>query len=144
MLYRLLSFKAWQSLGIGIEGCLLTYEGPNSCYICELRNDYREHHGAQCLTPFTPEMPRFEVRNISRTVVIGLDTSSYRTLTNAKLRISGTWSELPCLLRGTAYNLPPPPPPPRDLQHVTTNINRYLDLEIAWKKLLNIGTLARY
>lgn len=51
----------WESLGIGIEGSLLTYEGSSSCYTCENRKISWAHHGARGLTPFTPEMPRFEV-----------------------------------------------------------------------------------
>ncbi|PFX26324.1 Short transient receptor potential channel 4 [Stylophora pistillata] len=51
----------WESLGIGIEGSLLTYEGSSSCYSCENRKISWAHHGARGLAPFTPEMPRFEV-----------------------------------------------------------------------------------
>jgi len=52
---------AWQSLGIGIENCLLTYEGPVSCTLCDTSKTPTEYHGARCLTPFTRENPRLEV-----------------------------------------------------------------------------------
>ena len=50
-------------MGIGIQGCLLTYEGPDSCQFCmgqEAQNKI-QIHGAKYLMPFTRETPRIEV-----------------------------------------------------------------------------------
>lgn len=52
--------KAWKSLGIGIDGCLLTYKGPDYCDDCK-GNEPRGIHSARYLIPFTPEKPRIEV-----------------------------------------------------------------------------------
>ncbi|XP_078372242.1 uncharacterized protein LOC144655919 isoform X2 [Oculina patagonica] len=51
--------KAWQSMGIRVEGCLLTCEGAEACPTC--KDDPTECHGARYLTPFSPEHPHFEV-----------------------------------------------------------------------------------
>ncbi|KAJ7390558.1 hypothetical protein OS493_024596 [Desmophyllum pertusum] len=51
--------EAWQSMGIRIEGCLLTCEGAEACPTC--KNDPTDYHGARYLTPFSPEYPHFEV-----------------------------------------------------------------------------------
>lgn len=59
-------FKEWESRGIGIEGSMLTYGGSSSCDICEMWNHSWAHHGARGLAPFTPEIPRFEVRETTK------------------------------------------------------------------------------
>ena len=54
-------FKAWyDSPGIAVDGCLLTYMGPNFCNICKSGNR-KNIHSAKFKSPFTPETPRFEV-----------------------------------------------------------------------------------
>ncbi|CAH3122218.1 unnamed protein product [Pocillopora meandrina] len=53
--------RAWyDSPGIAVDGCLLTYVGPNSCNICKSGNR-KNIHSAKFKSPFTPETPRFEV-----------------------------------------------------------------------------------
>ncbi|XP_066021550.1 uncharacterized protein [Pocillopora verrucosa] len=53
--------RAWyDSPGIAVDGCLLTYMGPNSCNICKSGNR-KNIHSAKFKSPFTPETPRFEV-----------------------------------------------------------------------------------
>ncbi|KAL9984405.1 hypothetical protein ACROYT_G006693 [Oculina patagonica] len=51
--------SAWESLGIGIDGCLLTYKGPDFCDVCKGKQP-KSVHGARYLMPFTPEVPRIE------------------------------------------------------------------------------------
>ncbi|XP_022789480.1 uncharacterized protein LOC111329136 [Stylophora pistillata] len=54
--------RAWYySPGIAIDGCLLTYLGPDFCYRCRNRGIRKKIHSAQFKYPFTIEMPRFEV-----------------------------------------------------------------------------------
>ena len=53
--------KAWyDSPGIAVDGCLLTYVGPDVCDICKSGNR-KNIHSAKFKSPFTPETPRFEV-----------------------------------------------------------------------------------
>ncbi|CAH3162463.1 unnamed protein product [Pocillopora meandrina] len=53
--------RAWyDSPGIAVDGCLLTYMGPNFCNICKSGNR-KNIHSAKFKSPFTPETPRFEV-----------------------------------------------------------------------------------
>ena len=55
-------FKAWyDSPGIAVDGCLLTYMGPDFCKKCKDANP-NDIHSAIFKSPFTPETPRFEVR----------------------------------------------------------------------------------
>ena len=55
-------FKAWyDSPGIAVDGCLLTYMGPDFCKKCKDGNP-NDTHSAIFKSPFTPETPRFEVR----------------------------------------------------------------------------------
>ncbi|XP_022789481.1 uncharacterized protein LOC111329137 isoform X1 [Stylophora pistillata] len=53
--------RAWyDSPGIAVDGCLLTYMGPDFCVIC--REGRPKHiHSAKFKSPFTPKTPRFEV-----------------------------------------------------------------------------------
>ena len=54
--------KAWyDSPGIAVDGCLLTYLGPDFCDTCK-SGDPKKIHNAKFKSPFTPETPRFEVR----------------------------------------------------------------------------------
>ncbi|XP_066027980.1 uncharacterized protein [Pocillopora verrucosa] len=53
--------RAWyDSPGIAVDGCLLTYMGPDSCKICKSGNR-KNIHSAKFKSPFAPETPRFEV-----------------------------------------------------------------------------------
>ncbi|CAH3162458.1 unnamed protein product, partial [Pocillopora meandrina] len=53
--------RAWyDSPGIAVDGCLLTYVGPDVCDICKSGNR-KNIHSAKFKSPFTPETPRFEV-----------------------------------------------------------------------------------
>ncbi|CAH3162466.1 unnamed protein product, partial [Pocillopora meandrina] len=53
--------RAWyDSPGITVDGCLLTYKGPDSCKTCK-EGKPRNIHSAKFKSPFTPETPRFEV-----------------------------------------------------------------------------------
>ena len=55
-------FKAWyDSPGIAVDGCLLTYMGPDFCKKCKDGNP-NDTHSAIFKSPFKPETPRFEVR----------------------------------------------------------------------------------
>ncbi|RMX45042.1 hypothetical protein pdam_00011498 [Pocillopora damicornis] len=52
---------AWyDSPGIAVDGCLLTYMGPDFCKKCKDANP-NDIHSAIFKSPFTPETPRFEV-----------------------------------------------------------------------------------
>lgn len=51
--------EAWISMGIRVEGCLLTCEGAEACKVC--KDEPHEHHGARYLTAFSEEHPHFEV-----------------------------------------------------------------------------------
>ncbi|XP_066021565.1 uncharacterized protein [Pocillopora verrucosa] len=53
--------RVWyDSPGIAVNGCLLTYVGPKSCNICKSGKP-KNIHSAKFKSPFTPETPRFEV-----------------------------------------------------------------------------------
>ena len=56
--------QAWECLGIEVKGCLLRYEGPDSCVVCKDKEKTEKIHGARYLMPFTREKPRIEVRNL--------------------------------------------------------------------------------
>ncbi|PFX17927.1 Transient receptor potential-gamma protein [Stylophora pistillata] len=54
---------AWyDSQGIAVDGCLLTYLGPKFCHDCEESGFQDDAHSAKFKSPFTPETPRLEVR----------------------------------------------------------------------------------
>ncbi|XP_022805037.1 short transient receptor potential channel 4-like isoform X2 [Stylophora pistillata] len=53
---------AWyDSQGIAVDGCLLTYLGPKFCHDCNGSSIQVEEHSAKFNSPFTPETPRLEV-----------------------------------------------------------------------------------
>ena len=55
--------KAWDnSQGIAVDGCLLTYLGPDFCEKCREDGKRTNIHSAKLNSPFTEETPRFEVR----------------------------------------------------------------------------------
>ncbi|CAH3122203.1 unnamed protein product [Pocillopora meandrina] len=73
--------RAWyDSPGIAVDGCLLTYMGPKFCKICESGN-HKDIHSAMFKSPFTPETPRFEVliqeTGERRIVALGAVPQSY-------------------------------------------------------------------
>ncbi|XP_066021554.1 uncharacterized protein [Pocillopora verrucosa] len=73
--------RAWyDSPGIAVDGCLLTYMGPKFCSICESGN-HKAYHSAMFKSPFTPETPRFEVliqeTGERRIVALGAVPQSY-------------------------------------------------------------------
>lgn len=52
---------AWyDSQGIAVDGCLLTYLGPEFCRECKKRGYSDNHHSAKFKSPYTPETPRLE------------------------------------------------------------------------------------
>ena len=54
--------KAWRnSPGIAVDGCLLTYLGPDFCKKCK-DGKPNNIHSAKFNSPFTEETPRFEVK----------------------------------------------------------------------------------
>lgn len=53
--------RAWyDSPGIAVDGCLLTYRGPDFCDTCKIGIP-KHIHSAKFKSSFTPETPRFEV-----------------------------------------------------------------------------------
>ena len=61
--HDLLSFdwiQAWDSKGISVEECLLTYEGAKMCDRCTPEKLWK-YHGARYIIPFSLEFPHFEV-----------------------------------------------------------------------------------
>lgn len=56
--------KAWQSMGLKVDDCLLVYEGPKPCTTCRANRQSPLtplYHGARYLVPFTKTLPKFEV-----------------------------------------------------------------------------------
>ncbi|XP_022792235.1 short transient receptor potential channel 2-like [Stylophora pistillata] len=73
--------SAWyDSPGISVDGCLLTYLGSDFCDTCK-RGEPKEIHSAKFKSPFTPETPRFEVliqeTGERRIVALGVVHKSY-------------------------------------------------------------------
>ncbi|KAK2573186.1 hypothetical protein P5673_002237 [Acropora cervicornis] len=54
--------QAWDSKGIHVEECLLTFEGAKLCDKCQPENTMKYPiHGARYTTPFSLKFPHFEV-----------------------------------------------------------------------------------
>lgn len=64
--------KAWDSSGITVDGCRLTYQGKEICDICK-GNVPVIYHGARYRVPFSREYPYFEVliQESGRSVGVG-------------------------------------------------------------------------
>ena len=53
-------YQAWDSSGIAMDGCRLTYQGEEICKTCK-ENGPVIYHGARYRVPFSREYPHFEV-----------------------------------------------------------------------------------
>ncbi|XP_015762586.1 PREDICTED: uncharacterized protein LOC107341655 [Acropora digitifera] len=64
--------KAWDSSGITVDGCRLTYQGKEICKTCK-ENVPVIYHGARYRVPFSPKYPHFEVliQESGRSVGVG-------------------------------------------------------------------------
>ncbi|KAL9984516.1 hypothetical protein ACROYT_G006819 [Oculina patagonica] len=76
--------KAWHSMGLKVKGCLLIYDGANSCKVCTSSPQSTTsllHHGAKYIIPFSKEFPHFEVLVLetgrSRLLEVGVVRKEY-------------------------------------------------------------------
>ncbi|PFX26290.1 Short transient receptor potential channel 2 [Stylophora pistillata] len=78
--------RAWyDSPGIAVDGCLLTYKGPDFCNTCKIGIP-KHIHSAKFKSSFTPETPRFEVliqeTGKRRIIALGAVCESYDAVDN--------------------------------------------------------------